>query len=1404
MYNPAATYRLQFNQQFTFASFEQIIGYLQQLGVSTIYASPIFEAEPGSTHGYDGVNPNRINPEIGTEEELRALSVQLKVKSMGWLQDIVPNHMGYSRHNPWLTDVLEKGPLSPYASFFDSARTSKLFTDNRLMVPFLGNPLEQVIQGGELTVVYQDNHLQFKYYENIWPLSAESYTRILGTIKNEDLQPLLQAAGAQQGEAAIFTQSWNNLLLGLQKFASEKKGQSTLSKLLKALNNNPELLAELAERQHYRLCSYEETDQHINYRRFFTVNSLICLNIQDKTVFEEVHRYVKALTDEGIFQGLRIDHIDGLYDPEQYLKRLRRLAGKDTYIVTEKILEHGEDMPRHWPVQGTTGYDFLAQVNNLFTNAEAEKTFTRFYEQLTQSEIPAQEQILQKKAYILSEHMGGELENLCNLFYKLNLADKKALAKTEPARLKEAIAQLLISCPVYRYYGNHMPLPAAEEHLLKKLIHQATQTNEHLTAAFNLLTEVLLRKPQQARDDYNKRALQFYQRLMQFSGPLMAKGVEDTLMYTYNRFIGHNEVGDTPQAFGSGVKAFHQLMKERQKHWPLSVNGTSTHDTKRGEDVRARLNVLTDLPSLWLQNVQHWQQLNAGLKQDTAPDMNDEYFIYQTLTGAYPMPGQDEDNIATRLPEYLTKALREAKTNTSWASPNETYEQAALNFATALLDKNKDFRASFSRFQEQVADYGIINSLAQVMLKFTCPGIPDVYQGCELWDLSLVDPDNRRPVDYDLRKQLLQQLTNTKLNGQELTGQLWKERYTGQIKLWLTQTLFKVRQSSTQTFTNGHYLPLKVKGAYAQHLMAFARRYHAVWYVTIVPLHVAAMATEQGTTPDQLNWKDTCIELPAEAPGQWQSLLLNTTGTLDGRKLFAAQALQTLPLALLQLQQPQTKRSAGVLLHITSLPSAYGIGDMGLEARRFIRFLSRGGQRLWQVLPLNPVSAEQQFSPYSSACSMAGNILLISPDELAVAGLVTAAELKAAELPLTDKVDFEKVSAAKTKLFGQAYQRFLQQADPTLRQQLEEFYNREAYWLDDYALYTVIRQQQEQPWYQWPDELRLRKPAAINRLYRAHQQEINKIKWLQFEFIQQWHRLKEDCHSYNVRLFGDLPFYVSYDSSDVWANRNLFNLDKEGKIAGVAGVPPDYFNADGQLWGMPVYNWSKLKATGYQWWIQRLRKNTELFDLLRLDHFRAFEAHWEVPANEATARNGQWIKGPGSAFFNAVKAALGELPFVAEDLGDVDEKVFALRNEFALPGMKVLQFAFGDNMPSSIYIPHNYEPQFFAYTGTHDNNTTAGWYHQDTGKKVRKQLAQYSGQKVSAKNVHKVLSRMAYASAAKTVILPYQDIAGLDGNARMNNPSTTANNWQWRYNKKGFSKKQAGKLLKWTKLYNRH
>ncbi|WP_158798443.1 malto-oligosyltrehalose synthase [Pedobacter sp. L105] len=1331
MLNPHSTYRIQFHKEFTFKDFDQILPYLDQLGVSTVYASPILEASPGSMHGYDTVNPHRINPEIGTLEELRAIAEKMAGLGIRWIQDIVPNHMAFHPNNIWLMDVLEKGQESAYAGFFDInwSGDKKL----PLMVPFLGSTVDEAVEKGDLKLITKDGKIKLQYFDKEWPVNA--------SIQNVNM-PVQDAIALQ----------------------------------------------------YYRPCHWKETNERINYRRFFTVNSLICLNIQHEETFKVYHQLIKTLLDEDVFQGLRVDHIDGLYDPETYLDRLRQLAGEDTYIVVEKILEKGEELPAVWPIQGTTGYDFLAQVNNLFTHEEARKDFTEYYEELIGDTRGVAEQVLEKKAGILSGYMVGELDNLYALFMGLHLADQEELAALKHGSLKEAIGQVLICCPVYRFYGEQLPLSGDDHKGLKKLLNEVAE-QKSLKDAAALLYKVLLEQPKQGDEEYNSRATVFYLRLMQFSGPLMAKGVEDTLMYTYNRFIGHNEVGDAPDAFGEGSKTFHEQMKLRQESWPLSLNGTSTHDTKRGEDVRARLNVLTDISKEWLAKVKEWRLINSILSSGIDP--NDEYFIYQTLIGSYPMPGMAEDNYPARLQAYLQKALREAKVNSDWAEPNLEYEEMIMDFIGGILDRKGDFWSSFSPFHQKVADFGILNSLSQLLLKFTCPGIPDTYQGTELWDLNLVDPDNRRPVDYQQRKAFLEEIKDHFPDGEEL----WEGRYNGKIKLNLLEALLS--DKAVAECQNGEYIPLTIKGKHAGHLLAFARKNGKQWMITVIPLHLAGLVNEKHPDFTLLNWEETFIVLPFEGSYQLGNPLRGTMNIGNEKKLIAGSLFDHLPLAFLVIEQLDQPRAAGVLMHITSLPSPYGIGDLGIEARNFADFLSASGQKYWQLLPLNPIGADQAFSPYSSISAMAGNVLLISPDELVDAGWLKAHEVRKSYLPVKDRLDYEKAETLKNKLFSLAYDRFMKESGDRA-EDFSRFCVKEADWLDDFALFVVLKGEQGgDPWYNWDLPYRNRELQALQEFAVLHKDELRFVKWKQFIFFKQWAKLRNYAAAQEIRFYGDLPFYISYDSADVWSNRDLFSLDAEGRLTGVAGVPPDYFSAEGQLWGMPVYCWDKLKEEGYAWWLNRIRKNMEMYDLLRLDHFRAFADYWEVPAGEKTAVNGTWKDGPGADFFKTLQEEFPGLPFIAEDLGKISEAVYQLRDQFKLAGMKVLQFAFGDDIGSSDYIPHNFKTDnFVVYTGTHDNDTSIGWYEKETKKVERKNLKAYVGKTVKKKNVHLVLARLAYASVARIVILPIQDVLGLGGQARMNEPGSSKGNWTWRM------KEQPGKSIEkelraMVKLYGR-
>ena len=1347
MYNPVSTYRIQFHKEFSFKDFENIITYLKELGVTTIYASPVFEAVPGSVHGYDVTHPHRINPEIGTTEEFISIQNALRENEMGWLQDIVPNHMGYHSNNRWLMDVLEKGKESEYALYFDI-----FWNKGKIMVPFLGGTLEEVIEKDELQLANVDDKIVFQYYDAVYPINKGSIQQL---------------------------------------------GVTDLGKI----NNNKSLILQIAEAQHYRLCHWQETDSEINYRRFFTINGLICLNIQDENVFDAYHQLIKEWLQKGFVQGLRVDHIDGLYDPTEYLNGLRRLAGPDTYIVVEKILDPHEGLPANWPLQGNTGYDFLSVVNNLLANKKSEAAFNTFYRQLTKDRKSIHQQIHDKKEYILFEHMNGELENLYRLFKQQDLIDKRILSRIHPDELKTAIGELLVQCPVYRYYGNSFPLSGEEASALQNIFTRIKDSGSAGKEAVEILEIVLLHKPQQGDAEYNRRILPFYQRCMQFSGPLMAKGVEDTLMYTFNHLISRNEVGDSLESFGHSIEEYHQKMIERQKTWPLSMNGTSTHDTKRGEDVRARLNVLSDIPEEWFAVVNEWRKLNAELKTNGYPDANDEYLIYQSLLGHYPMPGEEEDSFAERLAAFLEKALREAKRHSNWTTPNQECESATINFAKALLDKSKPFWKSFETFLKKVTDYGIINSLSQVALKFTSPGVPDVYQGCEVWNLSFVDPDNRRPVNYKRCSQWLNEIKNS--GSQNRFEDLWKERFSGKVKLWLTHQLLQIRKRYKDLFQIGDYIPLKTEGKYKDHILAFARKYKESILVTAVPLHIAELSAEQKTSSTTIDWLDTKIILPDEVAGEIKNLLDESLYS-DSKSVSAKELFKHFPVAILKGQLTVKERGAGVLLHITSLASPFGIGDLGPEAKAFADFLHRSGQKYWQLLPINPTEGGQGYSPYSAISSNAGYPLLISPELLVKDGLLKEDDIIPHYQQPFDRVDFAKTEEIKTELFTKAWKNFNAEKGNHLWASYEAFCNREKKWLDDFVLYAVLKKENDgKPWYEWKEDLKSRQQKALDGFKKKHKEELEKTKWLQFIFDKQWKELKEYCNDRNIQLIGDMPFYISYDSADVWSNKEIFALDEEGNRTGMAGVPPDAFSADGQLWGMPVFKWDVLKERNYDWWIQRLRKNMDLYDITRLDHFRAFAAYWEVPAGETTAKNGKWVEGPGKDFFDEAYKQLGTLPFVAEDLGDIDDAVYAVRDAYHLPGMKVLQFAFGEDISHTPHIPHNYNNNFLVYTGTHDNNTTRGWYRQEADVGIKKRLEHYVGRVVYDSEIHLQLGRMAYSSVGKIAILPMQDVLGLDENARMNMPGSGENNWSWRLLPGQLLKQIENRLREWVWVYNR-
>jgi 4-alpha-glucanotransferase len=688
---------------------------------------------------------------------------------------------------------------------------------------------------------------------------------------------------------------------------------------------------------------------------------------------------------------------------------------------------------------------------------------------------------------------------------------------------------------------------------------------------------------------------------------------------------------------------------------------------------------------------------------------------------------------------------------------------------------------------EAIADPAILDSINALVKKYTT---------------KATKPDSVRwkfPQDESIEAYSAGLAVRT---GDALGEKLLSDAKANSVLTWLESHLSGLVEQFPIVFNEGDGVPLKVSGSYKGHIQAYLRKHRQKYFVIILPVDAGKLCLEQKTDIKGIDWKDTVIALP-EVGNEWIDCIGGEALELSP-KISPSVAFNRFPAGILKHKEDVNKRTAGILLHITSLPSRFGIGDLGPEAYAFAESLNRSYQSLWQVLPLNPTQESQGYSPYNALSSRAGNATLISPEMLVKDGLLMENDLLANFLPDQDKVDFSNAQKIKDSLLEKAFQTFLVSPDETLKNAYDTFCAANTEWLDDYAVFILLKSRyNDQHWYEWPDSYKLREPKALVALENAYPETIHFIKWQQFVFDRQWKALKSHCNQLEVKMMGDMPFYVSYDSVDVWANSKYFALDAEGKLTGVAGVPPDAFSKVGQLWGMPVYNWQELKANDYQWWVDRLRKNTELFDFIRLDHFRAFADYWDVPGGEETAIRGSWKLGPGMDFFKKVKDSLGDLPFIAEDLGELSPLVGHLRDDLGLKGMKVLQFAFSENMGQSEFIPHNYGENFVAYTGTHDNNTIRGWYTNDADDATRERFAQYVGYPVDENNCYIAAARLIYSSVAKTIVLPVQDILNLDEKAKMNSPGTNDNNWSWRLLPGLVTTETEALLRQLAELYNR-
>jgi (1->4)-alpha-D-glucan 1-alpha-D-glucosylmutase len=943
---PISTYRLQLNKQFTFRDARAVVGYLHALGISDAYASSYLAAVPGSLHGYDVADPTRLNPEVGTGEDYDAWIADLHAHGMGHLLDVVPNHMGIAKSaNPWWLDVLENGPSSRYARYFDiDWHPIKTELTDRILIPILGDQYGAVLERGELALDFDAGAFVVRYYDDVLPIAPDTYAGILaprldgwleahaGDADADELQSILTAAShlpprTTRDADAIATRAREKEIVKRRLGAlAEASGavRALIDESLKIFTGNPEQprsfdrLDGLLNEQSYRLAYWRVASEEINYRRFFDINQLAALRMEDPAVFDDVHRFALELVDRGAATGLRIDHVDGLYAPEEYLARLQRCASRPLYVVVEKILATGEPLPE-WPVHGTTGYEFAAVVNGLFVDGRSERALTDLYHRIVHDPALTSfaDLAYHSKKQVMHETMSGDINALgrqLNRFSERNRHFRDFTLYSLISTLKEIIA----SFPVYRTYVTPgEPVALRDRRYIEQAVQRAKRRASPTSMVFDFIERLLLKQTTVAtREECEERA-RFIGKFQQTTSPVAAKGIEDTALYRYNRLLSLNEVGGDPARFGVAPEAVHAWMRERQQRWPAALSATATHDTKRGEDVRARLNVLSEIPGAWKAAVARWRAVNRRHKtmigDRLAPDANEEYFLYQTLIGAWPFEtgGAAMQKFRERILEYLRKALREAKVHTSWLSPDEEYERAVCRFAESILDgrRGSPFLHAFLPLQARVAEIGVYNSLSQVVIKIAAPGVPDFYQGAELWDLNLVDPDNRRPVDYTVRRAALDDIRAGDGDGDSsLARARLDARADGRVKLLVTARALAARTAARELFERGDYLPLPTRGARHDCVFAFARRFEDRVAIACVPRLVAMLAPDGSTPPiGRAVWGDTRIDLPrgtgAPLPCGYRDVLTGTRIDADdeggARGLAAAAVFQHFPVALL-------------------------------------------------------------------------------------------------------------------------------------------------------------------------------------------------------------------------------------------------------------------------------------------------------------------------------------------------------------------------------------------------------------------------------------------------------------------------------------------------------------------------
>ncbi|HEU4366637.1 MAG TPA: malto-oligosyltrehalose synthase [Methylomirabilota bacterium] len=961
---PLATYRLQLGPHLTFDAAAALLDYLERLGVSDCYTSPFFETSSASSHGYDVNDHNRLREELGGEAAFGRFAAALRARGMGLLIDLVPNHMGIAgnRNARWL-DVLENGAAAPSAVYFDvDWAPVKAELAGKVLLPILGDQYGAVLDSGQLRLALEDNGFRLRYYDHVMPLAPRSWGRVLG----HRLAELQHRLGSEHPDLIELKSliTWLTTIpprtetdpdrvaarrreveIGRTRLAALLAGSPAVREFVegnvRAFNGTPgdprsfDLLDGLLADQAYRLAYWRVAGEEINYRRFFDINELAAIRMEAAEVFAETHRLVFRLVGEGVVTGLRVDHPDGLYAPAQYFRRLQRGCararglddgGDDFYVVAEKILAPREHLPEGWPTAGTTGYEFLNLVNGIFVDRSQARALEQVYARTIRVRPPFVDVVDECKRLVLETSMASELNMLS---HRLNRISEKQRSSRDftLGSLTTALREIIAAFPVYRTYvgesavdGGGAPPPDLRNQTVGDSTLVGARDREYIALAvgrakrrtpamsesvYDWIEGVLtLRFPDWATPADREERLDFVRRFQQITGPVTAKGYEDTVLYRFNRLVSLNEVGGDPSRFGTSLAEFHAANAERLRRSPHALSATATHDTKRGEDVRARINVLSEIPAEWRARVAAWQRLNRKHRTmvDGAPvpGANTEYFVYQTLVGAWPLD-------RARLSGYLMKAVREAKVHTSWVNPNARYDAAIARFAEAILDPGRSaaFLEDFTLFQARVAHFGGLNSLGQTLVKLTAPGVPDFYQGSELWDLNLVDPDNRRPVDWDARRRLLDELLTAVAAAPDraaLAHELVKTRGDARVKLFVIHEGLRVRRARRALFETGAYQPLEARGAWAEHVCAFARVHGGTAALTVLPRLLARRGVDALPLGSEY-WADTRLELPRGLAGRYVNVFtgerLEAEPAAEGTRLALGTALASFPVALL-------------------------------------------------------------------------------------------------------------------------------------------------------------------------------------------------------------------------------------------------------------------------------------------------------------------------------------------------------------------------------------------------------------------------------------------------------------------------------------------------------------------------